>query len=154
MDRCATRILGVGNPLMGDDGVGIAAVERLSALRLPEGVEVVDGGTGGITLLALMEGAAEVVVIDAAEMGLPPGEFRRFSGDALMANWEPGMSVHQAGLGEVLALGRELDLLPEVTLFAVQPESVVLRQALSAPVAEGLERLLEVVVGAWGNLLR
>jgi hydrogenase maturation protease len=141
------RIIGVGNPLMGDDGVGIAAVGRLAARPLPEGVEVIDGGTGGLTLLELMEGAAAVVLIDAVEMGLAPGAVARFIAEEVRMEGGVGLSLHQAGLAEVFALGRAMGLLPpRVVIFGVQPATVERRIGLSPAVEAALAEVVERVL--------
>ncbi len=147
------KVIGVGNPLMGDDGVGIAAVVRLSTTALPEGVEVIDGGTGGITLLHLMEGARRVVFVDAVDMGRCPGSIVRFAGHEILDRGQPGFGGlgHATGLVEVLALGGELDILPEVTLFGVQVASVELYQGLSSAVEQALDRLAARVVEEVSN---
>ncbi len=143
------RIIGVGNPLMGDDGVGIAVVERLQGLPLPPGVEAVDGGTGGLTLLHLMEGATAVILVDAAEMGELPGTLRRFGLDEVSPEANDGLSLHQAGLGEVFALGRELELLPpRLFVLGVQPESVEQRIGLSPSVEAALSAVVAQVLAA------
>lgn len=144
-----TRIIGVGNPLMGDDGVGIAAIERLSQRVLPDGVEVIDGGTGGITLLTLMEGAGRVVLIDAVEMGREPGTVVRFTPDEVVMTGagETGLSLHETGLAQVFALGAELGSLPdEIVMFGVQPDSVERRLGLSPRVEQALEPLLDEIL--------
>lgn len=142
------RIIGVGNPLMGDDGIGIAAAERLSARTLPEGVEVIDGGTGGLTLLDLMAGADKVILIDAVETGGISGSMVRFSpGEVTMEEGAPGLSLHETDLEEVLALGRELGLLPpQIVIFGVEPDSVERRLGLSPAVAGALEPLVEAIL--------
>lgn len=143
------RIIGVGNPLMGDDGVGIAIVERLRGLTLPDEVEVVDGGTGGLTLLHLMEGAAVVLLVDAAEMGEPPGTVRRLGLEEIRPDGEAAISLHQAGLAEVFALGRELGMLPpRLVVFGVQPSSVEQRIGLSPPVETALPAVVAQVLAA------
>jgi hydrogenase maturation protease len=132
----AVRVIGVGNPLAGDDGVGIAVVEQLEREGLPEGVEVIDGGTGGLTLLTLMSGAARVILVDALEMGREAGAVAGFAYAAGVFKAEgPGLSLHQAGLGEVLALGAELGELPELFIVGIQPAALELGQGLSAVVA-------------------
>lgn len=143
------RIIGVGNPLMGDDGLGIVAAERLAALDWPPGIEVLDGGTGGLTLLDLLAGARGVILLDAVAMGAAPGTLRRFTAADLadLPAQAPGLSLHGGGLGEVLALARELGSLPSLVLFGVEPASVELRIGLSSAVAATLEALL-VAVGA------
>lgn len=148
------RIIGVGNPLMADDGLGIAAAERLAALVWPQGIEVLDGGTGGLTLLDLFAQARGVILLDAVAMGAAPGTLRRFSAEDLAAlpAAASGLSLHGGGLGEVLALGRELGMLPPLVLFGVEPVRVELGLGLSPVVAAALEDLLERVraeAGAW-----
>lgn len=142
------RIIGVGNPLMGDDGIGVAAVERLAALPLPAGVEVIDGGTGGLTLLDLMAGVERVILLDAVEMGHPPGSIARFDADEIGAETqEIALSLHETGLPAVLALGRELGTLPErITVFGIEPASVERRLGLSPSVAAALGPLVERVL--------
>lgn len=143
------RIVGVGNPLMGDDGVGVAVIRRLEALSLPSGVEAVDGGTGGVALLSLMEGWEKVWLIDALDMGAPPGTLRRLPVEAVslpLAEEGVGPSLHQVDLGAVLALGRELGVLPSrLVLYGIQPQRVGRRSGLSGAVREALERLIEVL---------
>jgi len=132
----AVRIIGVGNPLAEDDGVGIAVVEQLEKEGMPAGVEVIDGGTGGLTLLTLMSGAARVILVDALEMGREAGAVAGFAYAAGVFKAEgPGLSLHQAGLGEVLALGAELGELPELFIVGIQPAALELGQGLSAVVA-------------------
>jgi hydrogenase maturation protease len=132
----AIRVIGVGNPLAGDDGVGIAVIEQLERAGLPAGVGIIDGGTGGLTLLTLMEGAVRVILVDALEMGREAGAVAGFTYAAgLFAAGPAGFSLHQAGLGEVLALGAELGDLPELFIVGIQPAVLELGQGLSAAVA-------------------
>ncbi len=141
------RIIGVGNPLMGDDGAGTALVELLGRRELPPGVEVVDGGTGGVTLLGLMEGAAGVVLVDAADMGRPVGAVVRLTGEeAALSACSAPLSLHQAGVAGALALGRELAILPRLVLFLVQGERVAPGQGLSPPVEAALDSLADRVI--------
>ena len=70
--RCGLRVIGVGNPLVGDDGAGVRVVERLRG-RVPEGVELIDGGTEGLGLICWFEGVDRVVLVDAVRMGSAPG---------------------------------------------------------------------------------
>ncbi|HEX9874738.1 MAG TPA: hydrogenase maturation protease [Deferrimonas sp.] len=140
------RIIGIGNPLMGDDGIGIAAVSALEKEGVPEGVEIIDGGTGGLTLLTLMEGAKRVILVDAVETGREPGTILRLAGEDLEPETSASsLSLHSSGLPEVLALGRALGTLPPLILFGVQPDSVEVRLGLSEPVAAALPSLLALI---------
>ena len=139
-------MIGVGNPLAGDDGIGVAVIEQLEREGVPAGVEIVDGGTGGLTLLTLMAGARAVLLVDALEMGRAPGTVAGFVyAEGFFRAEAAGLSLHQAGLGEVLALGAELGELPELFIVGIQPESLELGQGLSAPAAAALPKAVAAV---------
>jgi len=139
-------ILGVGNPLMGDDGFGVAAVNELNKAPLPEGVVAVDGGTAGFRLAGLLEEAEQVLVLDAADMGKPPGALVEFSPDQVrsLAADRP-VSAHQADLLGVFRLMAELGKRPVVTIIAVQPARVGYGIGLSPQVAAAIPTALKMV---------
>ena len=141
------RVIGIGNPLMGDDGIGIAAVDRLRQLDLPPDVEAIDGGTGGLTLLTLIEGARRIILIDAVAMGKTAGSFACFGLDELMsADHETLFSVHQSGALPALRLGSELGLLPPLSLYGIQPAVIAFGQGLSPAVNASLDPLLSALL--------
>lgn len=141
-------ILGLGNPLQGDDGVGSRVAQELERQMLPDNVEVIDGGTPGIGLLNLFEGRARVIIIDAAEMGLQPGEFRRFElQDVMLTGSKNRFSLHRTGVADALALARELHIeLPSIVFFGVQPAIVDWRDALSPAVQAAVPQVSEAVL--------
>jgi hydrogenase maturation protease len=141
-------ILGLGNPLRGDDGAGCCLVEELARRELPPGVRVLDAGVGGLGLLDLMEGWERVIIVDATEMGRKPGEFVRFTpADARLAATSDRFSLHHAGLSEVLALAGALGrTLPEVVIFGIQPVEVGWREGLSPAVEAALPALTDAVL--------
>lgn len=144
-----TLILGVGNPLMGDDGVGVLAVQRLLARPdLPPDVTVMDGGTAGLGLIPLIENYHRVVLVDAVLMGEPPGTVRRFKWhEARVAGHERPLSLHQSGLADALALAEALGCLPpEVIVFGVQPQHTDWEQPLSEAVARALPGLTDALL--------
>ncbi len=117
-------------------------VERLECMELPSAVEVIDGGTGGLTLLGLLEGAEAAILVDAAEFGRSPGAVLRVAGDELSRfSGAAPCSPHHAGVDGALALGRELGVLPELVLFLVQAGSLGLGEGLSPAVARCLPTL-------------
>ncbi len=145
----ATLVLGLGNPLRGDDGVGVRVVQHLAQCRLPGNVEVLDGGTQGLGLVSLLEGRQRAIVVDAADMGRAPGEFVRFALEEarLLGEDEGRFCVHAAGLREALLLARALGILPkEVVLFGVQPARVAWETGLSPQVEAALLSLTEAVL--------
>ncbi|MCX7838718.1 MAG: hydrogenase maturation protease [Anaerolineae bacterium] len=141
-------ILGLGNPLQGDDGVGCRVVQALQARPLPNNVEVLDGGTPGIGLLNLIEGRARVIIVDAAEMGLAPGEFRRFTANQVtLTGAAQRLSLHRSGVADALALAQALNLqLPEIVFFGVQPASVEWRASLSPTVHDAVPRVIDAIL--------
>ena len=144
-----TLVLGVGNPLMGDDGAGVLAVQRLLARPdLPAGVVVVDGGTAGLGLIPLIEGYRRLVLVDAVLMGEPPGTVRRFEWrEARVAGREQALSLHQSDLADALALAEALGSLPaEVIVFGVQPQHTDWDQPLSEAVAHALPGLVDALM--------
>ena len=113
-----TLVLGLGNVLMGDEGVGVHVVRALEKMSLPQGVECLDGGTGGFVLLEPMQEADRVVMIDAAADGNPVGTVTRtiprFSRD-----FPPTLTAHDVGIKDLLDLFYMLDGSPEVILYAI-----------------------------------
>ncbi len=153
--RGSVLILGLGNPWWRDDGVGPAAVALLGQRPLPPGVEVLDGGTGGLGLLERIAGREHLLVIDAADFGEAPGTVRRVSlEEARLCRSEAPLSFHQVGLAEVLDLAERLGIAPRnVYLFVVQPARLGPGQGLSAEVQAGLEQLLDFVCQTLEELL-
>jgi hydrogenase maturation protease len=149
----ATLILGLGNPLRCDDGIGPRAVEELTRRGLPQGVAAVDGGIGGLDLLRTLEEWDRVVVVDAADVGREPGRFVRFTPDQVrMALASDGLSIHHAGLAEVLALADALDRpLPPIVIFGVQPEEIGWGEGLSSALEATLPALLEAILREVGE---
>jgi len=149
-------ILGLGNPLQGDDGVGCrVAAEFVGAsvtAPLPDEVEVMDGGTPGVGLLNFFEGRKCVIIVDAAEMGIAPGEFRRFTPHEItLTGSQERFSLHRSGVADALALAEALKIkLPEIIFFGVQPASVEWRNALSSQV----QAAVPCVIGAILNELK
>jgi hydrogenase maturation protease len=142
-------ILGLGNPLQGDDGVGCRVAQELEQYTLPDDVEVMDGGTPGVGLLNLFEGRRRVIIVDAAEMGKLPGEVVRFRPEEVtLTGSAQRFSLHRSGVADALALARELGLaLPDMTVFGVQPERVDWGEGLSPRVQAAVQQVIESIVG-------
>lgn len=146
-----TVVVGVGNRLMGDEGIGVRVVEELRRRPLSGAVDVVDAGTIGLDLLFVLEGYGRAVIVDAAEMGLPAGEVRVL-GPADLAEAGPVTDAHGMGVAQVLELAEATGLCPaNVVLVGVQPERIVPALDLSEPVKAalpGVVRCVEALVGA------
>ncbi len=145
-------ILGLGNPLLGDEGIGGRVVEELKKLQLPDGVSVVEGGTSGLGLIGLMEGHQRVIIVDAADMGHRPGSVIRFTpSEARFKIAEAPLSLHQIGLGEVLALSQALELAPaELVVIGIQPGQIEAGAGLSPEVEGAIPQIIRLILDELG----
>jgi hydrogenase maturation protease len=143
-----TLILGLGNPLRGDDGLGPRVIVELRRRGLPEGVTATDAGTAGLDLLRYLEGWGRVVVVDAVDVGREPGQFVRFTpSEARFLRSEGGLSIHDHGLGEAIALASALGRrLPELVVYGLQPMDMAWREGLSPQVEASVPALVEAVL--------
>lgn len=150
MARAPIRIIGAGNPLMGDDGIGIAAIERLQQQSLAPHIELIDAGCGGLSLVPLLAECREAIIIDAADFGATPGSIRTLTHNdlALMPPHSSRLTSHQPGLAEVIMLSKKLAQLPRLTLILIQVQVCALQFGLSAPVQAALPDLIETVLRA------
>ena len=131
-------VIGVGNILMGDDGLGIYAIERLRQENLPPRVEVIDGGTVGIDLIYLLEEAEYALIIDCLDCGETPGMMFRIPwGEISDSNREEQIiSLHDVNLWSVLSLAEKLNRLPQVVIFEPCSFKSVMRYSSKSPEAE------------------
>jgi hydrogenase maturation protease len=150
-----TVVIGLGSPLMGDDGAGLAALDRLRQSWSLEDVELVDGGTWGMSLLPVVEDAERLVLLDAIKAGAGAGEIVVLERDSLPAYLSRKLSPHEVDLRDVLALAELRGTLPaETVAIGVQPAVVELGTELSPAVSAALEPLVEAVVARlerWGH---
>lgn len=142
-------VLGVGNVLYSDEGVGVRAVEELARrYELPAEVELIDGGTSGMELLDVLAGADRLVIVDAVTSGAPPGSVVRLEGDAVPRFFTTKLSPHQVGLCDVLAALSLMEASPgETVIIGVEPASLNMAMELSPTVEAILPGLLDVVGG-------
>ena len=148
-------VLGLGNLLMQDEGVGIHALRLLQDTYTftPE-IELIDGGTSGLDLLPFFRPESQMIMLDAMEFNQPPGGIGRVENEDILARLNTKTSVHHLGLSDLLAMAQLTDVVPkEIILFGVQPESLELEVELTETVNNAIPKLLEYVVEqlkAWG----
>ncbi len=139
-ERAHTLILGVGNTLYGDDGLGVRIAESLQGQRLPEGVVVEIARLDGVDLVIRMDGWERVILIDAVQMGEKPGHWRRFKPEEVrLVEGGQGFSLHESGVASALELAQALGKLPkEVIIYGVEPEVLEVREELSPSVQSAI----------------
>lgn len=141
-------ILGVGNILLGDEGIGIRVVEELeNRFSFPEEILLLDGGTAGIELLRYIEGRDLLILIDAMRAGLPAGTVFKVEGEDVAKRFMTKISPHQIGLSDLLAAGILTDQIPkQIILFGVEPERLETGVVLSACVEASLEKIISAIL--------
>jgi hydrogenase maturation protease len=150
--RCARNdvvVLGLGNPLMADEGIGVYLVERLmeSAAQYPA-ADFVDAGTGGLSILHQIEGRRKAILIDCAFMDEPPGAIRRFTPEEVQSTKVLAhQSVHEADLMRIIAMARQLGEAPDqIVIFGIQPARVEPSQGLSQVLVERIDEYISMIL--------
>jgi hydrogenase maturation protease len=146
--------MGVGNILLRDEGVGVRVARELHRLAasghvaVPPGTRVVDGGTLGLDLLPLIDDSRALLMVDAVDLGGPPGTVAVLHADELHAALAGHVSPHQVGIGDLLAAARLMGTLPEaVALVAIQPGEITIGLELSAGVEAAVPAAVRAAVG-------
>jgi len=147
-------VLGIGNLVMSDDGVGVKVVQQLQReYCFADNVEIMDGGTLGLDLLPKLEGVDHLIVVDAVETGGKPGSCVRLAGEELPVALETKVSPHQMGLKDLLSVAQLLGHSPgEMVLVGVQPGSIEMDTELTPEVAAVLQILVDNVLEELGNI--
>ena len=146
--RSPVLVLGVGNILLGDEGVGVRVIEKMQELELPDGVELLDGGTASIDILEYLKGREKVIIIDALRGGGDkPGTVYRFTPADIRVKRPVYTSLHQVGLLESLTmLDYTGESLKDVTIYGIEVEKVGLSLDVSPEITAVIPDLIELVL--------
>lgn len=138
-------IIGVGNLLMGDEGVGIHALRALESDLPVPGADLLDGGTGGINLLEAISSVPKVIMIDATRDGQPAGTITLLR-PARVVDFPRGLSAHDFGLRDLFAAAALLGQFPELHLFTISVETIhPMCLELSNPVGAAIPEVVRSV---------
>jgi hydrogenase maturation protease len=153
--RNSIAVIGLGNILLKDEGVGVHAVGALKRnYDFPEEVRLIDGGTLGLDLLPLIEGVEKILFVDAMDLKKEPGAIAVIEDQEIPSLLEPKLSLHHVGLSDLLFASRFMGNQPaKMALIGMQPETMEIGLDLSPAVLDRFEELLETVVGKlreWG----
>jgi hydrogenase maturation protease len=146
-NRCPILVLGIGNILLRDEGVGVRVIEHMQGMGLPDGVELVDGGTGGADLVDILADRRKVIVVDSVQADCDPGVVLRFTEKDLVRPDQASMSLHELGLAESLIMTRQLNCAPEeVVIFGIKPKSMECGLELSKEVMSSVPKVIELIL--------
>jgi len=146
MNRKPILILGVGNTIQTDDGIGVHVIEEMRKNPIPRDAELFDGGTLGYDLLGVIEGRKKVIVVDAVKGQQPPGTLYKFSPKDVPAdnNYD---SLHQLGIIEAIRLARLQNKAPDQTvIIGVEPEVIDWGLSLTGTVKSKIPRIIDMVM--------
>jgi len=144
----AIKVIGLGNPLWTDEGLGYHVLEALRQVDLPPGVELIDGGTGGLNLLHPMSDATRVIFVDAVRSGHPPGTVFRIPESALASGPVRVKLSHAIGLDEVIRMYREVEGgKAEISIYCVEAADVTtFGMELTPAVRATVPQLVQLIV--------
>jgi hydrogenase maturation protease len=145
------RILGCGNLLMGNDGVGLKVIEALQKTDLGslENLDIADAGVCGLDLLNYFDGAKKVIIVDAVLANSPVGSIHRFDGKDLLKSTDPLnlISAHDLTISDVLRIGEHVQSLPEIVVIGIEIGTVITEATLeiSPEVLKGLDEAVRLI---------
>ena len=140
-------VLGIGNVLLTDEGIGVRALKELERKFIfPPEVGLLDGGTAGIELLRHIRNRDHLIIIDAMKCGQKPGTVVRLEGMEVPTAFRTRISPHQLGLSDLLAAAMLTDELPKnLMLFGVEPERIDVGLDLTETVEANVDKLVEAI---------
>lgn len=140
-------IMGVGNILLKDEGIGVHVIRELEKQKLPPNVELIDGATKGLDLLYDIEGAERLIIVDCTLTGEEPGSIFKFKPeDVESVGPEHKISLHDVNLTDVLALARHLGTEPETVIFGVEAKEINWGTEPTPELAAKIPELVELVL--------
>jgi hydrogenase maturation protease len=142
-----TAVIGIGNPLRRDDGIGIILLEKLVEKKdnLSENLEYIDGGTGGMNLLHLLASYDKVLIIDAVDFKGKPGDYKIFKSNKVISQKQSiDFSTHESDMLKIIKLSKKLDECPdEILIFGIQPKDVSYGQNLSDEIKQVIDLIIK-----------
>jgi hydrogenase maturation protease len=140
-------VMGVGNLLLSDEGIGVHVAQRMMEMNLPPDVHVVEGGTDGFGLINLITEADRLILVDAVRGGGEPGSVYRFDIEDCAANADIfKTSAHQISILEVIHLSGLIGSTPKTTIIGVEPKSLEMGMELSPEVEAKIPKVIKLIL--------
>jgi hydrogenase maturation protease len=141
-------ILGVGNYLMGDEGIGVHVIQEMSKMALPENIDILDGGTGGFLLLNCFESYPTIIFVDATMDGKPEGTVSLIR-PKFASDFPSALSVHDVGLKDMIEAVYLMVTIPDIYLFTISikeinPMTIELNTAIKNAIPKVIENILQL----------
>jgi hydrogenase maturation protease len=141
------QVIGLGNELRGDDGIGPRIIEELSKTPFIESIKVIDAGADAFIVLECLQQESPVIIIDCAEMGKEAGAVVCFRADeSRLKQMDQLISLHGFGLAEIYQMAKAIGPVPTCTIIGVQPKSIEFNTGLSAEVESSINQIKNLVI--------
>jgi hydrogenase maturation protease len=139
-------IVGIGNLLCRDEGIGVHVIQEMKNMKLPEHIELLDIGTSTMDLISYLEGVKKLIVIDALKAGGSPGAIYRCRPEDLLANEEGPISLHEIGVLETLSMAKRMGMEINTVIIGVEPKVLDWGMELSDEVKNKIPTIIEAVL--------
>ncbi|WP_025690868.1 HyaD/HybD family hydrogenase maturation endopeptidase [Paenibacillus zanthoxyli] len=140
-----TAVIGIGNILLKDDGIGVHTIRELEKEDLPSTVELVDGGTSTLAMLSYFLEYRKIIVIDALRAGLEPGTIYRIRPEDLAGYEKGNLSIHDVQILDVVKMARMLGAAPDVIIFGIEPQEIGFELEMSDLMRSKIPDIIELL---------
>jgi len=140
-------VLGVGNLLLTDEGVGVHLIQKLREMQLGEGIELVDGGTSILDFIPQAEDVSKLIIVDAVKLGGKPGKtYKIYVDDSLLKGAKGMISLHQLGVVETLAIAQKMGKLPHTVIIGIEPKEIGYGLELSPEIEREMGKMVNLIL--------
>ncbi|MBC2580088.1 HyaD/HybD family hydrogenase maturation endopeptidase [Clostridium sp. DJ247] len=140
-----TVIIGIGNILLKDDGVGVYTIKQLENEKLPSTIELVDGGTSTLDTLSYFLDYHKVIVVDCLRAGYKPGTIYKINPEDIKDYKKENLSVHDVQILDVVKMANMLGKFPQVTIFGIEPEKICLDTEMTETMKNKIPEIIKYV---------
>jgi len=126
-----TVIIGIGNILLQDDGVGVHVITQLENEMLPSTIELVDGGTSTLDTLGYFLDYKKVIVVDCLRAGLEPGTIYKIKPEDIKTYQKENLSIHDVQILDVVKMANMMGQYPEVVIFGIEPQTIAVNLTMT-----------------------
>lgn len=139
-------ILGVGNILLRDEGLGVKTVALFKkTYALPKNIACIDGGTAGLGLISVFKGVTRAIIVDAVRAGGKPGDIYIFNSENITSKTKPVSSTHGVGIAELIAMLKFQGISPSITIIGMEPKDISAGLEVTPEVEKNLFKILETI---------
>ncbi|AGK95142.1 HyaD/HybD family hydrogenase maturation endopeptidase [Clostridium pasteurianum] len=140
-----TVILGIGNILLKDDGVGVYTIRELENEKLPSTIELVDGGTSTLDTLSYFLDYKKVIIVDCLKAGYEPGTIYKINPEYIKSYKSENLSIHDVQILDVAKIANMLGKFPKVTIFGIEPEKICLDTEMTETMKNKIPEVIKLL---------